>query len=437
MVTGRSSGIIPSVPELKIQWSLGEVSKILWDKNKPVKTFSRGIPVEARAQEADIFSEVDFRDQDFLCFNFPEFDVYLRFVEAIKLKKAEHDLFKSPWIRLGIVAVVLTLALIFYVLSNPAFVKPVEINEPPRIATVEVVDTKPLPVPAPPEPVPEKAEKAVEKAEEQTSGDARPKPKAKEGSTGISKIKPSEPSKVTKSGLNAPAPQAKVNNVGLLGMMKSGGGKSNGKVSADMILNSGVVSKTVSGQDGGIVVNKPPTGVLDMNAKTTKKGGSGSELGAAATTLKAGDTFDVKSASPIAGKGGKATFSIGTGAGKDNSVLGSATDVATDIGGKEGFTAKGGLDKEAVRLTLIKYRRQIRTCYEKALLTNPRVGGRIVFQWYISSKGPVTSVVLKSSEAKMPSFEGCVEGVIKSIIFPIAPNGQSTIVIYPFVFQKT
>lgn len=442
LVTGKGDGSIPAVPELKIKWTMpkvsskssqqssGDVSKIVWEKSQAVKIFSKGSLINARSSQDQLSCEVEFRDQDFLCFDLGDHEVYLRYVEAIKVKPVPHDFFKNPLVRIGLAALLIMIILMYFTLTIPAFVKTAEVKGPPRIARIEVQELKPLPPPTLPPELPKPVE-------EQKSAIVK---KAPEDATASASIKKVPDVTLKKSvGLNAPLPPTNVNNVGLLSMLKknSGSNGANNRVSADMIINSGIVSKTVSGDGGQIMVAQPPAGAVDLNTRLTKRGAKGTELGAASTTLNAGDSFDVKSASPIAGKGGKSNFSVGSGSGADATVLGGQKSGLSDIGGKEGFSAQGGLDKEAVRQTLAKYRRQIRTCYERALVANPRVGGRIVYQWYISPKGPVTSVVLKSSEAKMSSLEGCVESVIKSAIFPTAPNGQPTIVIYPFVFQKT
>lgn len=241
-------------------------------------------------------------------------------------------------------------------------------------------------------------------------------------------------------GLNAPAPKANVNAVGVLGALGQTKGKG-GKVSADMVINEGVISQTVSGPSGKIVVKQPPAGVIG-----TGTGGSGGKittnLGAASTTLNVKDVVGDSSGSAILGGnrtgGDGVTIGYGTGEGDAYGAgVGSKRGVGNGMG-KDAYGEQvvGGLDKESVRRALASHKGEIRTCYERALRANSKVGGRVSYRWTISPKGPVVNIRLLRSQVNSPTLEGCVQNVIKDIVFPVAPNGQQTIVIYPFEFMS-
>ena len=101
---------------------------------------------------------------------------------------------------------------------------------------------------------------------------------------------------------------------------------------------------------------------------------------------------------------------------------------------EESLQTAGGLDRETVRRVIAGYRGKIRICYDRSLAGNPNLGGRITYEWVISKNGPVDRAAVARSTASSGTLEQCVRSVIQSMIFPKAPNGSSTKVIYPFEF---
>jgi hypothetical protein len=97
----------------------------------------------------------------------------------------------------------------------------------------------------------------------------------------------------------------------------------------------------------------------------------------------------------------------------------------------------GGLDRETVRRVISSSRGQIRTCYEKALVTQPKIEGRIVYFWNISPEGSVGGAEVRRDEPGSAVLAECVRNVIRAMNFPRAENGKPTRVQYPFVFQAT
>ena len=142
-----------------------------------------------------------------------------------------------------------------------------EPEPPPRIATIQVQD---LVVPPPPPPPLPKETPPAESKKTTVTEVKTPAPKksfqtekvtAKETKASAPSVKNTTKAEKNRDGLNSPAPVKNVNSVGLLG--KLGGGKKTGeKVSADLIVNKGIVSDTATGESGKIVVSQPPAGEI-------------------------------------------------------------------------------------------------------------------------------------------------------------------------------
>ena len=375
---------------------------------------------------------------------------FVRLVPMQKSDPPKREALKDPFFLISTLTLVIGLAATYWASSTFA---PVEsTKEPPRrVATVEVKElvptATPAPTPEPPKPAPTPVATPPPEAPVAT-----PPPKAVEkvakapgGSQGSKAAAPSfnsPPRSKPKPGVNSPAPVADVNAVGLLGAMKKTKSGPAAKISADMVMNNGLISDTASGETGSVTVQQPPSGVVDLNAaKTSKAGGGGrDDLQSASTTLEGGGAFDPNSNGAIGRKGGKSGFSTGSGTkglGGLGAGGGEGKGQGSGQGAGSGESVVGGLDRETVRKFVMARRQEIRACYERGLAMNPKLRGRVVPKWYISPSGPVSSIMLEHTELRQSTVESCVMSVIKSIVFPKAPNGQPTTVIYPFMFQNT
>lgn len=207
-------------------------------------------------------------------------------------------------------------------------------------------------------------------------------------------------------------------------------------------LTQTFVDDAAVGATGRVLIQKSKAGVVSLDkAGTTGGEGGDSALGEASTTLQGGN-FDPTNGGPLAHADGvKGKYSLGTGpgnrAGNRLGGGGKGTGGKGPGGSGQGESVTGGLDREAVRKEIAKHRREIRTCFESALSLRNDLQGMIVYQWNISPLGNVTTIKLESTELKSDLVEGCVMGIIRAIVFPKAPNGQPTDVIYPFFFQKS
>lgn len=400
--------------------NLGETEKF--------EVFSRGVDLTEQLQGTG--DQFNLQESDLLRVSTEQNDFYVRLVGQATVGFDKWAWLKDPTLMtfLGVTITTIVMAFLMELAPQEAPKAPLP---PARIATVEVKEVVPPPVPPKVEPLPEpEVPKVIQPPKMQAIDATVQKPTAAKAVAAAAVVKNSPKDKV---GLNSPAPVQNVNSVGLLGKL-SGGKKSHEKVSADMVLNQGVVSETVSGASG-FAVAKPPVGEIG----TGKKGGSRNEgpgLVAAGTTMQNSDPGNLKATGALGMKGGSEKFSVGQGlSGTPGAAGHSGTTMGSGVADGLSEQVVGGLDKEAVRRALAENKRAIRNCYEVALISKKDLQGKMVFKWKISPDGPVEKIGLMSSELELPSFEGCVQRVVQGIIFPRAPNKLPTTVIYPFVFQ--
>jgi TonB family protein len=95
---------------------------------------------------------------------------------------------------------------------------------------------------------------------------------------------------------------------------------------------------------------------------------------------------------------------------------------------------KGSLDKEIIRRVIRAHMNEVKYCYEKELVTKPRLEGRVAVQFLISGAGQVLSSVLQSSTMGNVPVEKCVIDAVKRWEFPKPDGGGIAIVSYPFNF---
>ena len=86
-----------------------------------------------------------------------------------------------------------------------------------------------------------------------------------------------------------------------------------------------------------------------------------------------------------------------------------------------------GLNQGQVMEVVKKNISYIQRCYERALLKESNISGRVEYEWFISPQGGVKWAKVKSSDVKNGSdLNTCVVNVIKKMKFPVAKNGETT-----------
>ena len=96
---------------------------------------------------------------------------------------------------------------------------------------------------------------------------------------------------------------------------------------------------------------------------------------------------------------------------------------------------QGTIDKEAVAKVINSHLAEVSACYERALLREPGLAGKIVLEWNISTSGTVTTAKTKSSTMKSSAVEACILTSLKTWKFPPA-KGAGVVISYPFLFNS-
>ncbi|HWV39887.1 MAG TPA: AgmX/PglI C-terminal domain-containing protein [Vulgatibacter sp.] len=97
-------------------------------------------------------------------------------------------------------------------------------------------------------------------------------------------------------------------------------------------------------------------------------------------------------------------------------------------------TSGGSLDRGAILKVINENLSQVQSCYERQLISNPGLQGKIEFDWVIGTDGSVTSTRVNSSSLPSQAVANCIGSAIKTWRFP-KPTGGSVSVRYPFVFS--
>jgi len=93
---------------------------------------------------------------------------------------------------------------------------------------------------------------------------------------------------------------------------------------------------------------------------------------------------------------------------------------------------RGSLDIQIVRRVIRRGLPRIRHCYEKQLLRNPNLAGKLNTRFTIGANGNVVNATVTGLH---PAVAKCVERALRAMKFPKPPGGGLVIVSYPFMFQ--
>jgi TonB family protein len=95
----------------------------------------------------------------------------------------------------------------------------------------------------------------------------------------------------------------------------------------------------------------------------------------------------------------------------------------------------GPLDRTIILRVVRKYRRDIKNCYQRELLKNPAVQGRIKLRFTIGEKGRVLSARVAQSTLRNKRVEQCFVSKVKRWVFP-EPQGAGVVhVAIPFTLS--
>jgi pSer/pThr/pTyr-binding forkhead associated (FHA) protein len=125
--------------------------------------------------------------------------------------------------------------------------------------------------------------------------------------------------------------------------------------------------------------------------------------------------------------------SASVGAKRDHQVKGFVVDINPP---PLAVSIRGGLTREEIARVVQENLSAIRYCYEKSLMDDPSLAGKIVLNWTISPVGLVATGGIGSSSLRNAAVHRCLVGEIRDWKFPKPRDGGIVLVSYPFVFNN-
>jgi|GEM_PF-5367936 len=306
--------------------------------------------------------------------------------------------------------------------------------------TVEILLTTPKVV-KPYEPLILQSEKAPPKPTAPTNVKSRPQEKKNKNITTSNKTK--KPPKASSSGAGREGEGAKAaGDEGRRG--KQSATKPITRPSMEKVKSAGVLNffskKQSQSGDFDDLVNED---LSDVAQNLNKRSGSNSGRYGLPGETKIKDGKGIKGKA----KGGGGSSTIGQGLGTKGKGGGAKGDGLASFGtGKSKSSVKaqidgevesvsGGLSKEQIENVIKNYWSQIQYCYERELIRQPTLSGKVAIQFVVGLSGRVTSTSIARSTLKSSPAETCIQGVFRRMMFP-DPGGSITEVVYPFNFEK-
>jgi hypothetical protein len=104
---------------------------------------------------------------------------------------------------------------------------------------------------------------------------------------------------------------------------------------------------------------------------------------------------------------------------------------------KAKISIRGGMSREAVLKVVNAHLDEVRDCYERELLHNPGISGKILMEWLIQLDGTVRYAKVKFTNIGHSSdLHGCIEAQVVTWNFPRPKGGQEVMVTFPFLFES-
>lgn len=288
-------------------------------------------------------------------------------------------------------------------------------------------------MPSTPKPIPTEPKEDLNRFAEVTMRVEQPKPKPKPKP----KVKPPKPKKVTtkvskrktkkvsrskkrfKSKRPPKQTSKKVADISQMGALGKLGG-------------TGAFSKTISASNQLLAAASNVTAVR-------AKGGAQTVSVTGNIAGMPGKEIRMASISPVGKIGGSPKGdgfgAASVGAKTQRKIKGTVIDLSPPSG--EVGVRGGGLSRAEIAKVVQQHLSEIRYCYEKGLLDDPSLSGKIVAKWTIAPQGSVSQTGIKSSSVRNAGVHGCLTGQIRSWGFPKPRNGGSVLVTFPFVFSAS
>lgn len=271
-----------------------------------------------------------------------------------------------------------------------------------RFAQVAINEVKPTPNPTPKAPQPEPKKVTTTLSEKKVRTPRRP--------TNKQRFQSRKPSK------SASNKVADISQVGALGKLGGTGLFSKTKSSSNQLLAAASNVSAVRAK-GGVQTFSVTGNITGMPGKEIRMA-SISPVGKIGGSPK-GNGFGAAS----------------VGAKTNRKIKGTVVDLSPPSG--EVGVKGGGLTRAEIAKVVQEHLSEIRYCYEKGLLDDPALSGKITAKWTISPGGSVVESGIKSSSVQNSSVHRCLTSQIRSWGFPRPRDGSSVLVTFPFVFSSS
>jgi hypothetical protein len=195
------------------------------------------------------------------------------------------------------------------------------------------------------------------------------------------------------------------------------------------------LDRDVASQSGLLAATGPAANLLgDAGLSDALRAGVGSLIGAQGSRFGTGlgnRGPGLGGGGEYEGIGGLGTHGPGTG---DRDLGIGKVDGEIGTSSKE-IVMVGNIDKALIDEVVKRHLSQIRYCYQRELVHNPALGGKIVVKFTIGSDGLVTSAAPRTSSLGNSAVEQCIAGRFLRMSFPAPMGGGMAIVSYPFLFS--
>jgi hypothetical protein len=95
---------------------------------------------------------------------------------------------------------------------------------------------------------------------------------------------------------------------------------------------------------------------------------------------------------------------------------------------------QGQLDRGEIQKVVNAHLHEVQGCYERKLIREPTLAGKIVFEWVVDTTGSVGVVRIKFSDLRSSDVASCIQSSMRRWKFP-EPRGGPVTITYPFVFS--
>jgi hypothetical protein len=97
---------------------------------------------------------------------------------------------------------------------------------------------------------------------------------------------------------------------------------------------------------------------------------------------------------------------------------------------------EGHLDRGEIQKVINAHIHELQGCFERQLIMNPNLAGKVTFEWVIGLGGAVNVVKIKASSLSSNEATSCMQAAIRRWQFP-APSGGQVTVIYPIALASS